>query len=53
MIFGILSLIASFFVILLPKQLPGTDQFRVNREKEMQNEKLALEVAKEEEFGKK
>jgi len=52
MIFGILSLIASFFVILLPKQLPGTDQFRVNREKEMQNEKLALEVAKEEEFGK-
>jgi len=47
-ILGITSFFTSFFVLLLPKQLPGTEKFRENREKEIHEEKVTQNIEIEE-----
>ncbi|CAK8679887.1 solute carrier organic anion transporter family member 4A1-like [Clavelina lepadiformis] len=48
---GIVIIVMSFPILMFPKQLPGTAGLRVNRETEMHQDKMAIQVASDNSFG--
>lgn len=50
---GALFIVFSLPVLMYPKQLPFTDELRHGREKEMQNQRDALAIRGDANFGKR
>ncbi|CAK8680047.1 unnamed protein product [Clavelina lepadiformis] len=53
LIFGVITFIFGFPILLFPRQLHGTEEVRKNRENEMHQDKVAKEVQTNEDFGKR
>ena len=51
LIFGIVFILAGIPMLMFPRQLPGTDEVRKHREKEMQNDRIANEVKDNKKIG--
>jgi len=52
LIFGIITFLFGFPLLLYPRQLPGTEEVRKNRQKEIYEDEMSNNLRNDEEFGK-
>nr|CAB3266356.1 solute carrier organic anion transporter family member 4A1-like [Phallusia mammillata] len=52
LIFGVVFVIVGIPMLMFPRQLPGTDEVRRNRETEMHNDRIANELKENQDIGK-